>query len=49
MKFSRRRLTGMTEQDRVLAKCAWRLVPFMALLYVVNYIDRVKLASPLSP
>src|SRR6516225_5973964 len=31
----------MTEQDRVLAKCAWRLVPFMTLLYVVNYIDRV--------
>ena len=31
----------MTEQDRVFAKCAWRLVPFMALLYVVNYIDRV--------
>jgi hypothetical protein len=49
MKFSRRRLTGMTEQDRVLAKYAWRLVPFMALLYVVNYIDRVKSASPLSP
>jgi DNA-directed RNA polymerase len=31
----------VTEQDRVFAKCAWRLVPFMALLYVVNYIDRV--------
>jgi MFS family permease len=31
----------MTEQDRVFGKCAWRLVPFMALLYVVNYIDRV--------
>jgi ACS family tartrate transporter-like MFS transporter len=31
----------MTEQDRVFAKCAWRLVPFMGLLYVVNYIDRV--------
>src|SRR5262245_62398918 len=26
---------------RIFAKCAWRLVPLMALLYVVNYIDRV--------
>ena len=31
----------MIEQDRVFAKCAWRLIPFMILLYVVNYIDRV--------
>jgi MFS transporter, ACS family, tartrate transporter len=31
----------MAEQDRVFAKCAWRLVPFMTLLYVVNYVDRV--------
>ena len=31
----------MTKQDRVFAKCAWRLVPFMTLLYVVNYVDRV--------
>src|SRR5437868_2551360 len=27
--------------DRVFAKCAWRLIPFMVLLYLVNYIDRV--------
>jgi MFS transporter, ACS family, tartrate transporter len=27
--------------DRVFAKCAWRLIPFMALLFLVNYIDRV--------
>ena len=27
--------------DRVFAKCAWRLIPFIALLYLVNYIDRV--------
>ncbi len=26
--------------DRVFAKCAWRLIPFMMLLYVVNYLDR---------
>ncbi len=31
----------MTEQDQVFAKCAWRLIPFMALLYVVNFVDRV--------
>jgi ACS family tartrate transporter-like MFS transporter len=27
--------------SRLLAKCAWRLIPFMGLLYLVNYIDRV--------
>ena len=27
--------------DRVFAKCAWRLIPFMVLVYVVNFIDRV--------
>jgi hypothetical protein len=26
--------------DRVFAKCAWRLIPFMALLYLVSFIDR---------
>src|SRR5262245_49362112 len=30
----------MTEQDRVFAKCAWRLIPFMGLLYLINFIDR---------
>jgi ACS family tartrate transporter-like MFS transporter len=30
----------MSEQQ-IFAKCAWRLVPFMALLYLVNFIDRV--------
>ena len=30
----------MAEQDRVFAKCAWRLIPFMALLFLVNFIDR---------
>src|SRR5215510_339912 len=29
----------MTDQQ-IFAKCAWRLIPFMALLYLVNYIDR---------
>src|SRR5882672_12897954 len=27
--------------DAVFKKCAWRLIPFMALLYLANYIDRV--------
>src|SRR5215471_4955151 len=26
--------------DRVFVKCAWRLIPFMVLLYVVSFIDR---------
>ena len=31
----------MTENEQVFAKCAWRLIPFMVLLYVINYLDRV--------
>jgi ACS family tartrate transporter-like MFS transporter len=31
----------MTEEARILAKAAWRLIPFMGLLYVVNFLDRV--------
>jgi len=27
--------------DKVLLKCAWRLIPFMTLLYLVNFLDRV--------
>ena len=27
-------------EHKIFAKCAWRLIPFMALLFVVNYIDR---------
>src|SRR5579872_2819035 len=30
----------MEERDRVFAKCAWRLIPFITLLYVVGFIDR---------
>jgi MFS transporter, ACS family, tartrate transporter len=26
--------------DQVFVKCAWRLIPFMGLLYLINYIDR---------
>jgi ACS family tartrate transporter-like MFS transporter len=28
-------------EDRVFMKCAWRLIPFMAVLYFVNFLDRV--------
>ena len=27
--------------DKILLRCAWRLIPFMTLLYVVNFLDRV--------
>ena len=30
----------MTAQDQVFAKCAWRLIPFMGLLYLINFVDR---------
>ena len=28
------------EADRVFSKCAWRLIPFLTLLYLVNFLDR---------
>ena len=28
-------------EDRVFAKCAWRLIPLMGLLYAINLIDRI--------
>ena len=31
----------LTDKEDVFAKCAWRLIPFMVLLYVLNYLDRV--------
>jgi ACS family tartrate transporter-like MFS transporter len=31
----------MAPEERVFAKCAWRLIPFMVALYVVNFLDRV--------
>lgn len=30
----------MSDEDRVFAKCAWRLIPFMVLLFLVNFIAR---------
>jgi len=31
----------MDADEAVFAKCTWRLVPFLVLLFTVNYIDRV--------
>jgi MFS transporter, ACS family, tartrate transporter len=31
----------MSDKEQVFAKVAWRLIPFMVLLYVINYLDRV--------
>jgi ACS family tartrate transporter-like MFS transporter len=30
----------MDESDRILKKAAWRLIPVMALMYVVSFLDR---------
>src|SRR5262245_59126314 len=30
----------LMSEERIFAKCAWRLVPFMGLLYLANFIDR---------
>lgn len=27
--------------DRIFRKCAWRLLPFITLLYAINFIDRI--------
>nr|WP_090343175.1 MFS transporter [Mycolicibacterium malmesburyense]CRL74048.1 sugar phosphate permease [Mycolicibacterium malmesburyense] len=31
-------------ENRTLAKVTWRLIPFLFLLYIVNYLDRVNIA-----
>jgi len=30
----------MSDEDKVFTKCAWRLIPFLGLLYFVAHIDR---------
>jgi ACS family tartrate transporter-like MFS transporter len=35
--------------DRVFMKCAWRLVPFIAVLYLLNRLDRTNRDLGLSP
>jgi MFS transporter, ACS family, tartrate transporter len=32
------------EEERLFTRCAWRLIPLMLLLYLVNYLDRVNVA-----
>ncbi|MGH6872348.1 MAG: MFS transporter [Rhizomicrobium sp.] len=34
----------MGQENAVFAKAAWRLIPFMGILYVVNYLDRVNVS-----
>ena len=29
------------QEDAIFVKAAWRLIPFLGLLYVVNFLDRV--------
>jgi ACS family tartrate transporter-like MFS transporter len=31
------------QEDAIFAKAAWRLIPFLGLLYVVNFLDRVNI------
>src|SRR5882672_11581711 len=40
----RRGLNRMSEQDQIFAKSARRLIPFIAVLYFVNYVDRVNVS-----
>src|SRR5882672_5850174 len=30
----------MAQTDRLFVACAWRLIPFLVVLYVVNFLDR---------
>ena len=32
------------ESDRILNRAAWRLIPFMSLMYVVSFLDRVNIS-----
>ena len=34
-------MAGSVQEEQVFAKCAKRLIPFIMLLYVTNYLDRV--------
>jgi len=36
--------TDRTASDKILARAAWRLIPFMALMYVVSCLDRVNIS-----
>ncbi len=32
------------QSDKILARAAWRLIPFMALMYVASFLDRVNVS-----
>lgn len=32
---------SLHDEDRIYARCAWRLIPFLSLLFLLNYLDRV--------
>jgi len=32
------------DENKIFAKCAWRLIPFIMLLYLVNIFDRANVA-----
>jgi MFS transporter, ACS family, tartrate transporter len=34
----------VTASDRILSRAAWRLIPFMSLMYVVSFLDRVNIS-----
>src|SRR5437868_12262324 len=36
-----RKTSSMHSDEAVFAKCAWRLVPFVVLLFTVKFLDRV--------
>lgn len=33
--------TGGREHSEIFRKCAWRLIPFILVVYFINYVDRV--------
>jgi len=36
--------TDRIASDHILARAAWRLIPFMSLMYVVSFLDRVNIS-----
>jgi MFS transporter, ACS family, tartrate transporter len=31
----------LADEQRIFARCAWRLIPFLSLLFLLNYLDRL--------
>jgi MFS transporter, ACS family, tartrate transporter len=34
-------MPALDRDERIFARCAWRLIPFLSLLFLLNYLDRV--------